>query len=319
MNNKPQLNYLSQFAILLGLIGVGAIIGSLIAAGMWTSMTGGSIFTMEKDMLNPAFTNAARWIQLVAAGCMFLIPAVVFARIVNRKPLQHLGFSTVLSLNQIILIVVLAFAAMALSGALGTLNEMIPISAKWEAKFKKAEEMYNQQVLIMAKMNDWKDYIFALVVIALAPAIFEEVLFRGTLQKLLIHWFGNTKAKAILAIVVTSIVFSVVHFSFYGFLARAGLGIVLGLIFYYSRNIWLSILLHFINNGIAVTALFVLSRNGKNPEAALKENFPWWYGIIALGIVVTVFVSFKKESEQIGALKITDGDLKLKNENNPFE
>jgi hypothetical protein len=132
MNNKPQLNYLSQFAILLGLIGVGAIIGSLIAAGMWTSMTGGSIFTMEKDMLNPAFTNAARWIQLVAAGCMFLIPAVVFARIVNRKPLQHLGFSTVLSLNQIILIIVLAFAAMALSGALGTLNEMIPISAKWE-------------------------------------------------------------------------------------------------------------------------------------------------------------------------------------------
>jgi hypothetical protein len=63
---------------------------------------------------------------------MFLIPAVVFARIVNRKPLQHLGFSTVLSLNQIILIIVLAFSAMALSGALGTLNEMIPISAKWE-------------------------------------------------------------------------------------------------------------------------------------------------------------------------------------------
>jgi hypothetical protein len=50
---------------------VGAIIGSLIAAGMWTSMTGGSIFTMEKDMLNPAFTNAARWIQLVAAGLCF--------------------------------------------------------------------------------------------------------------------------------------------------------------------------------------------------------------------------------------------------------
>jgi hypothetical protein len=102
MNNKPQLNYLSQFAILLGLIGVGAIIGSLIAAGMWTSMTGGSIFTMEKDMLNPAFTNAARWIQLVAAGFMFLIPAVVFARIVNRKPLQHLGFNTIISFKSTI-------------------------------------------------------------------------------------------------------------------------------------------------------------------------------------------------------------------------
>ena len=49
MSNKPQLNYLSQLAILLGLIGVGAIIGSLIAAGMWTGMTGGSIFNMEKD------------------------------------------------------------------------------------------------------------------------------------------------------------------------------------------------------------------------------------------------------------------------------
>ncbi len=318
MSNKPQLNYLSQLAILLGLIGVGAIIGSLIAAGMWQAMTGGSIFNMEKDMLNPAFTNAARWIQLVAAAFMFLVPAFVFAIIVNRKLLQHLGFSTVISLHQLLLIVVLAFAAMALSGALGTLNEMIPISAKWEVKFKKAEEMYNQQVLVMAKMNNWKDYIFALVVIALAPAIFEEVLFRGALQKLFINWFGNTTTKAILAIAVTSIIFSAVHFSFYGFLARAGLGMVLGLIFYYSRNIWLSILLHFINNGIAVTALFVLSRNGKNPEAALKENFPWWYGIIALSIVVTIFIGFKKESEQIGATNISDGDLKLKNENNPF-
>jgi len=45
---------------------------------------------------------------------------------------------------------------------------------------------------------------------------------------------------------VTSIIFSIIHLSFYGFLVRFALGIVLGFIFYYSGSLWLSILFHFL-------------------------------------------------------------------------
>ncbi|HNN31096.1 MAG TPA: CPBP family intramembrane metalloprotease [Chitinophagaceae bacterium] len=315
MQLQPKIRYSSQVAILAGLIGVSFIIASFAAAGFWRVFTGKSIFTMQEDMANPAFANAARWTQLIAAAIMFFIPAFIYARIVNPNPFQQLGFNNVISGKQFFLVLLIALCGMALSGSLGTLNEMIPISKEWAAKFKNAEDAYNKQVLIIAKMNSFKEYLFAMVVIALAPAIFEEVLFRGALQRLFQHWFKNIS----LAIVVTSIIFSIVHFSYYGFLARAGLGIILGLIFYYSRNIWLCIWAHFINNGLAVTALYVLGLQGKNPETALKDNFPIIYGAAALIIIIFLLLTFKKESNSIGANEIYDGSLEKLKSNNPFE
>ncbi|HNF30096.1 MAG TPA: CPBP family intramembrane metalloprotease [Chitinophagaceae bacterium] len=315
MQLQPKIRYSSQVAILAGLIGVSFIIASFAAAGFWRVFTGKSIFTMQEDMANPAFANAARWTQLIAAAIMFFIPAIIYARIVNPNPFQQLGFNSVISGKQFFLVLLIALCGMALSGSLGTLNEMIPISKEWAAKFKNAEDAYNKQVLIIAKMNSFKEYLFAMVVIALAPAIFEEVLFRGALQRLFQHWFKNIS----LAIVVTSIIFSIVHFSYYGFLARAGLGIILGLIFYYSRNIWLCIWAHFINNGLAVTALYVLGLQGKNPETALKDNFPIIYGAAALIIIIFLLLTFKKESNSIGANEIYDGSLEKLKSNNPFE
>lgn len=314
MKLQPKINYINQVAILTGLIGVGFIIASFTAAGIWVVLTGKSIFTMEQDMLNPAYTNAARWMQLIAAGIMFFVPAIVFARIVNTQPLKQLGFSTLISIKQMIIVLLIVFAGLALSGSLGTLNEMIPISKNWASKFKAAEDAYNKQVLIIAKMNNWQEYVFALVVIALAPAIFEEVLFRGALQRTFQHWFGNIS----IAIVVTSVIFSLVHFSYYGFLARAGLGIILGLIFYYSRNIWLCIWAHFLNNAIAVTALYVLSLQNKNPETALKDNFPLYYGAIGLLVIIFLLIKLNKESKMIGAEELPDGSVSSINSNNPF-
>lgn len=315
MQLQPKIRYSSQVAILAGLIGVSFIIASFAAVGFWSVFTGKSIFTMQEDMANPAFANAARWTQLIAAAIMFFIPAIIYARIVNPNPFQQLGFNSVISGKQFFLVLLIALCGMALSGSLGTLNEMIPISKEWAAKFKNAEDAYNKQVLIIAKMNSFKEYLFAMVVIALAPAIFEEVLFRGALQRLFQHWFKNISV----AIVVTSIIFSIVHFSYYGFLARAGLGIILGLIFYYSRNIWLCIWAHFINNGLAVTALYVLGLQGKNPETALKDNFPIIYGAAALIIIIFLLLTFKKESNSIGANEIYDGSLEKLKSNNPFE
>ncbi|MBX2931495.1 MAG: CPBP family intramembrane metalloprotease [Chitinophagaceae bacterium] len=315
MNTKPTISYTNQFAILIGLIGVSFIIASLAAAGAWVAMTGNSLFSMAKDIIKPEYANAAKWTQLIAAFIMFFVPSVVFARIIQPNPLKQLGFSSLLSGKQFFLVICVAITAMGLSGALGTLNEMIPIPTNWATKFKKAEDDYVKQLMTIAKMNNWKEYIFSLIVIALAPAIFEETLFRGAIQRLLQNWFKNVWA----AIIITSIIFSLVHLSYYGFLARVGLGVILGLIFYYSRNIWLSILAHFLNNAIAVSVLYVMGTRGENPEKALNENFPLIYGVIALLLIVLLLRLFKKESKYIGAENLPDGSPSFIKSNNPFE
>jgi membrane protease YdiL (CAAX protease family) len=137
-----------------------------------------------------------------------------------------------------------------------------------------------------------------MLVMALAPAIFEEVLFRGSFQQVFVGWTKNAWA----GIIITSILFSAIHFSFFGFLPRIALGLILGLIFFYTNNLWLSILLHFLNNGFVVTQLYILTAQGKSIDKVMDETMPIWWGIIALVILVVLFrllitetALFKKE------------------------
>ena len=106
---------------------------------------------------------------------------------------------------------------------------------------------------------------------ALGPAIFEETFFRGGMQNLLQQW----TRKPILAIIITSLIFSAIHFSYYGFIPRVALGVILGLIYYYSGSIWLSIAGHFFNNALVVTQIYIYARQGKPIEDAMNESSPF--------------------------------------------
>ncbi|MBC7721070.1 MAG: CPBP family intramembrane metalloprotease, partial [Pedobacter sp.] len=201
-----------------------------------------------------------------------------------------------ISWQQIGLVIAIAFTGLFLSGALAEINELIPISKGLRIYFKKLEDNYAEEMMAMVQMKTFADYLVSLVLIALAPAIVEEVFFRGGVQQLFTNWFK----KPWVAILVTSILFSAVHMSYFGFLPRAMLGAVLGLLFYYSKNIWTNILMHFLNNGIAVTQLYYMSTKGKLDKKALDamdEHFPFWLGAIALvGMIICLYL-FKRESD----------------------
>lgn len=313
MNSGPRISYISQFFILLGLVAAAFVFGGLIALVLWQSMVGGNPLEIEKAMLNPANANAVKIVQLVVSLVMFLVPAFVFARIVNKQPLRHLGLRTKFNWIQAGLIALIVFMGFYLSGALSQLTNYIPLSAKLELKFKRWEKEYTDQVMVLANMKTAGDYIYTLLVIAFVPAVFEEVLFRGALQQLFVKW---TRVPW-LGILITAILFSLVHRSFYGFLSRAALGIVLGYMFYYSKSLWLNILAHFLNNGVAVTVMYMMSRKGKLNEAAatMDEKFPIWWGIIASAVIIALFVAYKNESKRIGTYYL---DNTATEDDNPF-
>ena len=97
-------------------------------------------------------------------------------------------------------------------------------------------------------MNNMGDLLINLFLIALIPAIGEDLLFRGVLQQLFTKWTG----KIHLAIFISAFLFSAIHMQFFGFLPRFVLGLVLGYMFYWSKNLWLPILAHFTNNALAI-------------------------------------------------------------------
>jgi membrane protease YdiL (CAAX protease family) len=101
------------------------------------------------------------------------------------------------------------------------------------------------------------DYLSNLFFIAVIASIAEEVFFRGVLQQLLSKHFKNEHV----GVWLTAIVFSLMHLQFYGFLPRVMLGAMLGYLFVFTRNLWIPILIHFLNNALVVTFNFFLRDN----------------------------------------------------------
>jgi membrane protease YdiL (CAAX protease family) len=157
------------------------------------------------------------------------------------------------------------------------------------------ENAYNEQVQMFSAVNTGVDFLLSLFIMAFLPALFEEVFFRAVVQNLLVNWWK----KPILAILVTSIIFSLIHGSVYLFLSRIILGFALGLMYYKSKNIWVNIIAHFLNNGIIVTTMFVYSLQHKKIDVdSVELKTDWWFVFLAGGLLFVLFKSFDKYSNK---------------------
>jgi membrane protease YdiL (CAAX protease family) len=92
------------------------------------------------------------------------------------------------------------------------------------------------------------DLVVNFIMIAILPAIGEEFLFRGVIQRLFAEWTKSVHW----GVVIAAFLFSFIHFQFYGFVPRFLLGLYFGYLLVWSSSIWLPVLGHLVNNGIAV-------------------------------------------------------------------
>jgi membrane protease YdiL (CAAX protease family) len=209
-----------------------------------------------------------------------------------RRPYKFLGFNLHINLKQILLVLGILLLTFPISGALAEINKILPIPQSWELKFKAMETAREAQEAALININSLSKYLISLFMIALLPAIFEEVFFRAGMQNFFTRWFKDPWP----AVILTSIIFSIIHLSFYGFIVRFGLGVILGFIFYYSGSVWLSVLFHFLFNGIQVTALYIMNVSGKKEIKDLEGSFPLWAGAICLVILLYLFKIYKEAS-----------------------
>jgi len=293
-NDSKGISYTAGFFMLIAFAVGGLMLASALNAQVWQQMTGKNYAEMQKGMSNPAYSDVMKIIQTLTAIIGFFIPTVVAAIFLNRRPLKLLGFSPAnIKLSQVGLVILLIGASLMVATSLSHLTNSTPIPEAWKIRFDKLENEYNRQVSAIISLKNTKDYIIALVIMAFLPALCEETLFRGGLQNFLTR--GTNMPW--LSIIVVSILFSLAHFSFYGFLSRFFLGVVLGALFHYSGKLWLSILAHFINNALAITVLYLAIQQGKTIEDAMKQEAASLWGILAIPVVVVLFVAFKRISD----------------------
>jgi membrane protease YdiL (CAAX protease family) len=335
-----------EFLILIG-IWVGCfVIGSVAAIPIWIGMTGKSLVDMQKEMFNPANVDAVKMMQVVSTIIIFFVPAFITARIASKQPFERLGFKKGLHVNRVIVAILIMLAALPFVGFLAEVNKAYPITASAKKMFDAFESQYADQVKLMATFKSPFDYVVALFIIALMPAIVEEVFFRGGLQSLLLKWNNNAALYTVCfffligfayyisveqkglswifyiillilliiclvvpgvqnfinkwtnypvaAIILTGLIFSAIHFSWYGFIPRVALGMVLGYIFYYTGNLWYSIIAHFFNNALMVTILYWQYTKDKKIDMEVGDSAPWWAGLISAAVLAGLFILLKK-------------------------
>lgn len=294
-SNSKGLSYTAGFFMLIAFAVAGVFLAALISLPVWTSMTGLGIKEMEKGMSDPANSNAIKVIQSLTFLIGFLLPAIFTAYMLNRKPMNLLGFTQKINWKQIGIVCAIMISALFVSAFLAYVNELLPVSESMKLKFDKMENDYNKQVEAIIGLNSFGEYILALIIMAFLPALCEETLFRGGLQNFLTR---STKMPW-LSIIIVSILFSAAHFSFYGFLSRLFLGVILGLLYQYSGRLWLNIIAHFVNNAMAVTAIYVLKTQGKSLKEAVGDNSDSsWWGILLLPAVIGLFIVFRKIAQK---------------------
>lgn len=293
-SNSRGISYSAGFFILIGFTIAGILAAGLLSIPVWTSMTGTSFETMTTDMNNPAYADAYKVIQVIAAIVGFFLPAVLAAYLLNRKPMKLIGFSGKIQGMQLLLVIMIVFFGLMVSTSLSWVNSNLPIPNEWKTYFDKMEADYNDGVESVISLRNFADYLFALFILAVLPAICEETLFRGGLQNFLTR---STKMPW-LSIILVSILFSLAHWSYYGFLSRLFLGMMLGLLYQYSGRIWLSIFGHFLNNAIAISVLYFYTMNGKSLKEAINDETETFWGIFALPVMIALFVWYYKISQK---------------------
>jgi membrane protease YdiL (CAAX protease family) len=295
-----RISYWGQLGILAAFTGAGLLIGGIVSLIPLVGKIDLTTFKglSGKDVLSSLFVpenaNALRWVQFLTTLFLFFLPTVFYAWLCHKQPFTHLGFKHRVTIPQFFIVIIIMLAALPLVGSLAELTKMLPFSKITFQKWQAAEDAYNKQVSIIGRMNNAGDYILSLFMLAILPAMFEETIFRGGLQNLLSRWWK----MPILSIVVTAVIFSFVHGSYFGFLSRAVLGFVLGWMYYRTGNIWLNIIAHAANNAVAVTAIYVMRlKNPKMDPAQADVNLSIWWGLISLAVIYGLFILFEKVSQ----------------------
>ncbi|HEX2608380.1 MAG TPA: CPBP family intramembrane glutamic endopeptidase [Flavisolibacter sp.] len=260
----------AQLLLFLGLSFGLFLVLSFIGIAILSSLTGVSIFQLQDidkwDTSNPNLITFIRGTLLVQFLGLFLIPTLLFAYFSDPKPARYLGLKAPQDPLYWILGILVMVAAIPMVEYSGWINQqLIPAgSQKW---MKALEEEAAKQIQFMLKKHTLGELFKNLIFISLFAGIGEELFFRGVLQRLFIRatrspWVG---------IVIAAALFSAFHFQFFGFIPRLLLGILLGVIYWYSGSLWPSIIAHFAYDALIIVLAYFNPSMLENPDATLMK------------------------------------------------
>jgi len=285
------------FVILIGIL-VFSIIGIVLAIPLF----GIDISNIEAamDAGNPANIGFMKYFQTITSIGIFVVPPFIIAWLLSKNALNYLFLNGKSSLQTYIITATTVIFALPLINYLAQWNAQLslPESLSWLEQFMKESEANAEKITsLFLQADSFSGLMLNIFVIALIPAIGEELLFRGVFQKLFIDWTKNKH----LGIWLAAILFSAIHVQFYGFVPRMFLGALFGYMLLFSKNMWLPIVAHFVNNAFAVVAYYMMDKSviTSNPDDLGTGETAGYQAIMSMiFIAILMYMIYKAGQEE---------------------
>ena len=287
-----QLLILACFALAGTLIG--SVLSLLILTGLYGSdvLTDGSLFGGD-----PAYLTGLRISQAITTLFLFLMPALMLAFIEKVSIHQFYGFKKP-ALSKLLLVLFLMAATLPLIEWITVLNQKMVLPGfmePLESWMRDKEEAAMKMTVILLKIRGLGEFLINILVVAMLPAVAEELLFRGGVQRSFSRMFNNPH----LAIWVAAFIFSAIHLQFFGFFPRLFLGAAFGYIYLWTGSLWYAMFAHFLNNAYAICQAWYLQSKGiPLDEVDNSTFFPWYAYVISLILSIFLFKYLKDKTTE---------------------
>ncbi len=240
-----------------------AIIG-LIGAFFLYQIVGGTItLLIFGKELKSAPINALRLLTAGGQILFILLPALVFAKWIYEDVSTIIRFKipdwkefALFILGIVILTPLLQNYIYIQNYIIAYLAKISPFFQNIKSALDSLNKMIENTYGDLLSTNNFLEGIFVIIIVSIVPAICEETMFRGFIQKSF-----EFKLKPFWAALITAIFFGLYHFNPYGLIPLIGLGFYFGFAAYTSNSIFIPMTLHFLNNFAAIILYFVFGND----------------------------------------------------------
>jgi uncharacterized protein len=272
------------FVSLLIIVGVGGVLTFILfLSGIL--IFGGDMALITKPAISLGANNVGllRYLLVVQDISFFVIPSIIILRLMNSESPKRFTEFKMPRLKEIVLVVILTFCIFSITSFTGQLNSAMHLP-HWlsgvEHWMTDLEDKADTTIDLLIVSKTFGIMMLNLITIGLAPAIAEELIFRGVFQKIFYNLFKSGHA----AVWISAFLFSAIHFQFFGFLPRFILGLVFGYLFFWSGTLWLPMISHFVNNAFPVILAYIQGLEKLNTPS----DVPLWNQALYLPIPVVI-------------------------------
>lgn len=239
----------------------------------------------ESYKLIPGVSSHSALLLASATQCVvaFCFPAWIAAKFSSNKPWTFLSVNTLSPVR--------AFAGVMVVYclALPAMNQLIDWNAhisfpEWakglESTLRQWEDANNEVAMSVLQTSSLAGMLITVAVVGVLTGISEEIFFRGAMQRI----FLDSKVSKWVAIWGTALIFSAIHFQFFGFVPRLLMGAFFGYLIVWTGSLWPAVFAHALNNSMVVVAYYALrdsvswdidsigiARDGELPMTALAS------------------------------------------------